>query len=52
MRAKVFLTVADFNENAEALYLRRGYSKLCEFEGLFRKGVTERLMMKMVTVVR
>lgn len=52
LRAKVFLTVADFNENAEALYLRRGYNKLCEIESLFRKGVAEKLMMKVVTSVR
>ena len=49
LRAKVFLTVADFNEAAEALYLRRGYSKFGEVENLFRKGVTEKLMMKIVT---
>lgn len=49
LRTKVFLTVADFNEAAENLYLRRGYSKLCEIKGLFRKGVTEKFMMKIVT---
>ena len=48
MRTKVFLTVADFNGGAEALYLRRGYGKLCEIDGLFRKGVTEKLLMKTV----
>lgn len=46
---KIFLTVADFNPNAETLYLRRGYSPICTIKGLFRRQVTETVMMKIVT---
>lgn len=49
LRTKVFLTVADFNPAAEAMYEHRGYVGLCELPGLFRRRVTEKLMMKTVT---
>ena len=44
-----FETVADFNPTAEAMYEHRGYVGLCELPGLFRRRVTEKLMMKTVT---
>lgn len=50
MRAKVFLTVADYNEEAEALYVHRGYREVGKIPGLYRRHVTEKLMMKTVTV--
>lgn len=49
MRTKIFLTVADFNPGAEALYTQRGYSPICTLKGLFRRQVTEKVMMKIVT---
>lgn len=48
-KAKVFLTVGDFNGNAERLYQNRGYIKVGEIEGLFRRNITERLYMKVIT---
>lgn len=48
IRTKVFLTVGDFNKNAESMYRRRGYNELCKIENLFRKGVIETLMTKTV----
>lgn len=49
IRTKVFLTVGDFNQNAEVFYRNRGYIELYKFEDLFRKGITESLLMKIVT---
>lgn len=48
LRTKVFLTVGDFNENAVKIYKARGYIKLCEIEGLFRKNIVENIFMKIV----
>ena len=52
LRTKAFLTVGDFNSSAEKFYRDRGYVKLAELENLFRRGVTETLMMKSVTAVK
>lgn len=49
IRTKIFLTVGDFNETAENVYVNRGYAKICEIKGLFRKNITEKLYMKVVT---
>ena len=51
LRTKVFLTVGDFNLSAYQFYLSRGYIELGKFESLFRKGITETLLMKRVTAV-
>ena len=50
MRIKAFLLVSDHNHNAQRFYQSRGYEEIGCFESLFRKGVTERLLMKKVTV--
>ena len=50
LRTKVFLTVGDFNPGAEKFYLERGYVELSQFKDLFRRGITEKLMMKKVAV--
>ena len=52
IRTRVFLTVADFNPGAEIFYSRRGYKKLCEIPDLFRKNITERVMVKTVAARR
>ena len=44
--SKTFLVVADFNPRARQLYERLGYQKVGEIPGLYRKGITEYLMMK------
>ncbi len=44
--SKLFLVVADFNPNAKRLYERIGYSKIGEIPDLYRKGISEYLMMK------
>lgn len=49
IRTKIFLTVGDFNKNAEVFYRNRGYIELCKLEDLFRKGITESLLMKIIT---
>lgn len=49
IKTKIFLAVGDFNIKAEKLYLNRGYEKICEVKGLFRKDVTERILMKTIT---
>lgn len=48
LRTKVFLLSAADNAAAHAFYERRGYQKICEIKGLFRKGITEQLYMKQV----
>lgn len=45
---KAFLTVADFNSEAENWYQRRGYVRIGEVVGLFRKNISERIMMKLI----
>lgn len=52
LRTKVFLTVGDFNPSARAFYLSRGYTELGELENLFRRGITETLLMKKVTAAK
>lgn len=49
IRTKIFLTVGDFNDHAEEIYRKRGYEKICEIPGLFRKKVSEKLYMKIVS---
>lgn len=44
--SKTFLLVADFNPEAKSFYERNGYRKVGEIPGLYRKGITEYLMMK------
>lgn len=44
--SKLFLVVADFNSNAKRLYERIGYSEIGEIPSLYRKGISECLMMK------
>jgi len=43
---KIFLVVADFNPVAKGFYEKIGYRQIGEIPGLYRKGVTEYLMMK------
>ena len=49
LRTKAFLTVGDFNRHAEDIYIRKGYVKVGELDGLFRRNITEKLYMKIVT---
>lgn len=44
--SKLFLVVADFNPNAKRLYERLGYTDIGEIPDLYRKGISEFLMMK------
>lgn len=43
---KIFLVVADFNPNAKHFYEKNGYRQVGEIPSLYRKGITEYLMMK------
>ncbi|MGI5979248.1 MAG: GNAT family N-acetyltransferase [Oscillospiraceae bacterium] len=43
---KIFLVVADFNPDAKRLYEKIGYRQIGEIPSLYRKGITEYLMMK------
>jgi len=43
---KIFLVVADFNPDAKRLYEKIGYRKVGKIPSLYRKGITESLMMK------
>ena len=47
---KVFLVVADFNQKAKKLYMNLGYKEVGVIPNLYKKGVTEYLMMKEKTV--
>ena len=51
IRTKAFLTVGSFNGTAEAFYQKRGYVGLTTIDGLFRRGISEKLMMKKVIPV-
>jgi ribosomal protein S18 acetylase RimI-like enzyme len=44
--SKLFLVVADFNPDAKRLYESIGYSVIGDIPDLYRKGITECLMMK------
>ncbi|SHO45071.1 GNAT family N-acetyltransferase [Anaerocolumna xylanovorans] len=44
--SKLFLVVADFNPDAKRLYERIGYSVIGDIPDLYRKDITECLMMK------
>ena len=44
--SKLFLVVADFNPDAKRLYKDMGYSVIGDIPDLYRKGITECLMMK------
>lgn len=52
IRTRTFLLVSDLNEPAQRFYANRGYAEMGRFESLFRKGVTEILLMKKVTAAR
>jgi len=43
---KIFLVVADFNPDAKRFYEKIGYWQVGEIPNLYRKGITEYLMMK------
>lgn len=43
---KIFLVVADFNPEAKHFYQKIGYHQVGEIPSLYRKGITEYLMMK------
>lgn len=45
--SRLFLVVADFNPKAKKFYERLGYSEICEIPDLYRKGISECLMMKL-----
>ena len=45
-REKLFLCVADFNPGAKLFYEKNGYRQVGEIPSLYRKGITEYLMMK------
>lgn len=44
--SKLFLVVADFNPDGKRFYERIGYRQVGEIPSLYRKGITEYLMMK------
>lgn len=44
--SKLFLVVADFNPDAKILYEKIGYVQVGAIPSLYRKGITEHLMMK------
>ena len=44
--SKLFLVVADFNPDAKILYEKIGYIQVGTIPSLYRKGITEQLMMK------
>ena len=44
--SKLFLVVADFNPRARKFYLSYGYNEIGCIPDLYKKGVTELLMMK------
>ena len=44
---KLFLVVADFNPDAKVLYEKIGYIEVGVIPSLYRKGITEHLMMKL-----
>ncbi|MGB4657627.1 MAG: GNAT family N-acetyltransferase [Mobilitalea sp.] len=46
--SKLFLVVADFNPKAKRLYERIGYSEIGEIPDLYRKGISECLMIKVI----
>ena len=43
---KLFLVVADYNQDAKRFYERNGYHQVGEIPNLYRPGVTEYLMAK------
>lgn len=45
-REKLFLCVADFNPGAKIFYEKNGYRQVGLIPDLYRKGITEYLMMK------
>lgn len=49
LRTKSYLLVADFNNEAFEIYKKNGYQEINCFNGLFRRNVNERLMMKIIT---
>lgn len=48
IRTKAFLLVSEYNTSAQGFYKNRGYEEVGRFNGLFRKGLTEILLMKKV----
>ncbi len=44
--SKIFFVVADFNPDAKRFYEKNGYLQVGEIPNLYRKGITEYLMMK------
>lgn len=46
INTKVFLSVGEFNVKAEHVYISRGYQKICEIDGLFRKNIIEKIYIK------
>ena len=43
---KVFLLVSDFNQKARQLYKKLGYKKVGKIPDLFKKGVSENVLVK------
>jgi ribosomal protein S18 acetylase RimI-like enzyme len=43
---KVFLLVSDFNQKAQSLYEKIGYKNVGKIPDLFKKGVSEHLLVK------
>jgi ribosomal protein S18 acetylase RimI-like enzyme len=43
---RVFLLVSDFNKKAKSLYRKLGYSKVGKIPDLFKKGVSEHILVK------
>ena len=45
---KVFLCVSDFNGSAKKLYTSVGYEEVGSIKDLYKKGITEHIMMKSI----
>ena len=43
---RVFLLVSDFNKKAQLFYKKIGYKKVGEIPDLFKKGVSENILVK------
>lgn len=46
--SKLFLVVADFNPEARTFYIKNGYTEVGRIPGLYREGIEEFLMMKLL----
>lgn len=43
---KVYLLVGEYNDYMKQYTLQKGYRHVCDFDGLFRKNITDKLYEK------